>query len=60
VSYAAEHLALATLEKIGGAGRLDRLGEMIYVGASLKETAIESIETSRLPDGWARRPPSVV
>lgn len=58
VSYAAEHLALATLERIGGAGRLDRLDEMIYVCASLKETAIESVDESRLPNGWARRPPS--
>jgi RES domain-containing protein len=57
VSYAAESLALATLEKIGGVGRLDRLNEMMYVPADLQTTTIELLEENDLPEGWDRRPP---
>lgn len=57
VAYAAESLALATLEKIAGAGSLNRLSEMVYVPADLREEDVQSISKSELPDGWDRRPP---
>ena len=57
VAYAAESLALATLEKIAGAGTLNRLSEMVYVPADLREEDVRSRSKSELPDGWDRRPP---
>ena len=57
VSYAAGNLALAALEKIAGAGRLSRLGEMAYVPAELSEEAIQVFGEADLPEGWDRRPP---
>lgn len=60
VSYAAGNLALAALEKIAGAGRLSRLGEMVYVPAELGEEAIQVVGEPDLPEGWDRRPPGRV
>lgn len=60
VSYAAGNLALAVLEKIAGAGRLGRLGEMVYVPAELSEEAVQAIDEPELPEGWDRRPPGRV
>lgn len=57
VSYASESLALATLEKIAGTGRLGRLGEMVYLAADLDEAAIQVTPSEELPEGWDRRPP---
>jgi RES domain-containing protein len=57
VSYAAESLALAVLEKIAGAGRMSRLTEMVYVAAELDEAAIYAPPEEDLPSGWDRRPP---
>jgi RES domain-containing protein len=57
VSYAAESLALAVLEKIAGAGRMDRLTEMVYVTADLDGAAIHAPDVQALPSGWDRRPP---
>lgn len=57
VSYASESLALAALEKIAGAGRLARLGEMVYAPAELDEDAVQNISREELPTGWDQRPP---
>lgn len=57
VSYAAESLALAVLEKIAGAGRMSRLTEMVYVAAELSEAEIYAPSAASLPSGWDRRPP---
>ena len=57
VTYAADSLALATLEKIAGAGQIDRLGEMVYVPAEVQEPGIATLEEDELPDEWDRRPP---
>lgn len=56
VSYAAGSLALATLEKITGAGSLDRLGEMVYADAHVDEDAVWHPSDDDLPSGWNRRP----
>ena len=57
VSYAADSLALAALEKIAGAGQLTRLREMVWAVARLDEDAVEAPSLSDLPEGWDRRPP---
>jgi len=57
VSYASDSLALATLEKIAGAGRLGRLSEMVYLVADLDQAAIQVVPSAELPEGWDRRPP---
>lgn len=57
VSYAAGSLALAALEKIAGAGRLSRLGEMVYAAADLDEAALWRPDREELPIGFDRRPP---
>jgi RES domain-containing protein len=57
VSYAAESLALATLEKLAGAGQMSRLTELVYVVAALGEEAVHAPPTDALPTGWDRRPP---
>jgi RES domain-containing protein len=57
VSYAAESLALATLEKIAGAGQMSRLTELVYVTGTLDEDAVHAPSTGALPTGWDRRPP---
>ena len=56
-SYAAEHLALAVLEKIAGMGRLNRLSKMVYAPAALRKQDVQGMENIELPDGWDRRPP---
>lgn len=57
VSYASESLALATLEKIAGAGRLGRLRQMVYVPAALRKKDIQVLKKNELPEEWDRRPP---
>jgi RES domain-containing protein len=57
VSYAAESLALATLEKIAGAGQMSRLTELVYVVGALREEAVHTPPIDALPTGWDRRPP---
>lgn len=57
VVYAAESLALATLEKIVAVNDLQRLREMVYVPAHLDDEAIWAPSLEHLPDGWDRRPP---
>jgi RES domain-containing protein len=57
VVYAAESLALATLEKIVAVNDVQRLREMVYVPAHLDEEAIWASSLEDLPDGWDQRPP---
>jgi RES domain-containing protein len=57
VTYAADSLALAVLEKVAGAGRLKRLREMMYVPARLDRDSVQGRERDDLPEGWDRRPP---
>lgn len=57
VVYAAESLALATLEKILAVNDVQRLREMVYVPAHLDDEAIWTPSLEDLPDGWDQRPP---
>ncbi len=56
--YAAESLALATLEKIVAVNDVQRLREMVYVPAHLDEEAAWAPSLADLPDGWDQRPPT--
>ncbi len=56
--YAAESLALATLEKIVAVNDVQRLREMVYVPAHLDEEAVWAPSLADLPDGWDQRPPT--
>ncbi len=58
VVYAAESLALATLEKIVAVNDVQRLREMVYVPAHLDEEAVWAPSLADLPDGWDQRPPT--
>ena len=60
VAYAAESLALATLEKIVAVNDVPRLREMAYVPAHLDDEAIWTPPLEDLPDGWDQRPPGAV
>jgi len=57
VAYAAESLALATLEKIVAVNDVQRLREMVYVPAHLHDEAIWAPSLEHLPDGWDQHPP---
>jgi RES domain-containing protein len=57
VVYAAESLALATLEKIVAVNDVQRLREMVYVPAHLDDEAIWASSLEDLPDGSDQRPP---
>jgi RES domain-containing protein len=57
VSYAADNLALATLEMIAGAGSMKRLREMVYAPADIADRALLLPNRDEFPDGWDRRPP---
>lgn len=57
VAYAAESLALATLEKIVAVNGVQRLREMVYVPAHLDDDTIWAPSLEDLPDGWDQRPP---
>jgi len=57
VVYAAESLALATLEKIVAVNDVQRLREMVYVAAHLDDEAIWAPSLEHLPGGWDQRPP---
>ncbi len=59
VVYAAESLALATLEKIVAVNDVQRLREMVYVPAHLDAEAIWAPSLEDLPGGWDQRPPGV-
>lgn len=56
VSYAADHLATATLEKIAGVTRPDLLSEMIFVKAQVNPAHVDELPEEALPDGWNALP----
>ncbi|MFB6286871.1 MAG: RES family NAD+ phosphorylase, partial [Candidatus Bipolaricaulia bacterium] len=58
VSYASDHLATATLEKIAGVGRADLLTEMIYVKAEVAPELVGELPEEDLPEDWDALPPT--
>jgi len=58
VSYAAGHLATATLEKIAGVKRADLLTEMIFVKAEVAPALIDELPEEDLPESWDALPPT--
>lgn len=56
VSYGADHLALATLEKIAGVQRADLLTEMIYVKAEATVAQVTKLDSDELPPDWDALP----
>jgi len=57
VSYAAESLALATLEILAGAGNWSRLSKMVFIEAEIDDGAIWTPDVRDLPEEWDRLPP---
>ena len=58
VSYAADHLATATLEKIAGVQRADLLTEMVFVKAEIDPTHVTTLPERGRPEGWDQIPPA--
>ncbi len=56
VSYAADHLATATLEKLTGLQRADLMTEMVYARAEIEAEHTSTISEDDLPDGWDQLP----
>lgn len=56
VSYAADHLATATLEKIAGVQRADLLSEMVFVRAEIDAGYAQVLPESDLPGDWNQLP----
>lgn len=56
VSYAADHLATATLEKMAGVKRLDLLSEMIYAKAEVEARHIKTLPEDEWPEDWDALP----
>ncbi len=52
VSYAADHLATATLEKIAGVRRADLLAEMVYVRAEIAAAHVMALPEEDWPEDW--------
>lgn len=57
VSYAADHLATAALEKIAGVQRADLLAEMVFVKAEIDTTHVTTLPERDWPEDWSRLPP---
>ena len=57
VSYAAESLALATLEILAGVGDWRRLSEMVFVEAKIDDDVIWTPDVGDMPEGWSQLPP---
>lgn len=57
VCYAADSLALATLELVVQSGHLKRLRELVYAIAQVDESAILNASLEELPNEWNRHPP---
>lgn len=57
VSYASDHLATATLEKIAGVKRADLLTEMVYVKAEVEPSHVDVLPSENLPADWDALPP---
>lgn len=58
VSYAAGHLATATLEKVAGVKRADLLTEMVYVKAEVDSRHVAVLPTGDVPPDWDALPPT--
>jgi len=56
VSYAADHLATATLEKIAGVKRPDLLAQMVYVKAEVDAAYVDVLPQGAWPDNWNALP----
>ncbi len=56
VSYAADHLATATLEKISGVKRADLLTEMVYAKAEVDASLVEVLPEAEWPEDWKALP----
>lgn len=56
VSYAADHLALAALEKIAGVQRADLLTEMVYVRAEIDASHVKVLSKDDWPEDWDALP----
>ncbi len=52
VSYAADHLATATLEKIAGVQRADLLTEMVYARAEIAVSHVMALPEEDWPEAW--------
>lgn len=57
VSYASDHLATATLEKIAGVKRADLLTEMVFVKAEVEPSHVDVLPSKDLPADWDALPP---
>jgi RES domain-containing protein len=58
VSYASDHLATATLEKMAGVKRPDLLTEMVYVKAAVNQELVDELPEAELPEDWDALPPT--
>lgn len=56
VSYAADHLATATLETLAGVQRADLMTEMVYAKAQIDASHEAALPDDRLPDNWDALP----
>lgn len=56
VSYAADHLATATLEKLAGVQRADLMSEMVYAKADIDAALVRTLASDQLPDHWDALP----
>lgn len=56
VSYAADHLATATLEKLTGVGRADLMEEMVYAKAEIASKHEAILSDEELPENWDQIP----
>lgn len=58
VSYAADHLATATLEKLAGIVRADLMTDMVYAKAEIESEQEGVLATDELPEDWDALPAS--
>jgi len=56
VSYAADHLATATLETLAGVQRADLMTEMVYAKAEIDSEHEAVLSKDELPAGWDALP----
>jgi RES domain-containing protein len=56
VSYAADHLATATLEKMAGVKRPDLLSEMMYAKAEVEARHVKTLPAGEWPEDWDALP----
>ena len=56
VSYGADHLATATLEKIAGVKRPDLLTQMVYVKAAIDAAYVDVLSEDEWPKDWNALP----